>query len=579
MITLQLAKQIGFLLIAILPISYFIFKIFDYITGRSAVKMSKTNVICTNITGSFTAKDRIVKTLNFETFTIERPDNKDFLKLVNLTNNEELFIKEQSLKNTPELQKIAIPTYFCRYPKTHELEKIIIEFLQKAQFNKDEIEDQYEILEKVTPQNDSKISTVVLQDRRTKEIFAFSKGNPKEILAQCNRVLENEKNKKLTASKKRTLTQKFKRLNQSGQKLIAYSFRPLPLKKQSKYTSAFTEKDMVFTGTIGLIEPLLEIPENTINIAQALNIKTYVISHKREREAVGISKTIGLINPKYYEAITGPYLQKLNDKKLKKMLRNKEKDYVFCELTPADKITVIDTLKQMGNKVTTATDGKHSFSSIIGTIHRGKTIKAKNKLLLSHIIPITLAKIILLATAIIFLDTTNIFTPETVTTLITINLITLFLIRIHTNTKDLPKKISPAILKGLLLGTFIVATTFLLLTYHGWTINASTTTLENTLNQKIITGIFITLAIYQLANTIALTKYGKLTRKASLLQKILTFGIIAALAITIIARHKDNLAIMQGIEIQLLIFTIISVITIQQIAKFLTGIKHATPTN
>ncbi len=393
--------KIALVILSATPISLILINRFSRLFSKFHPKLGETTAICTNVTGTLTEENLMVRTFFYDKYKGKIKDESRFIKIQQIHSEKEpILIEKNELLKDNIFRLIAITTFLCHFKKTKLIEETIKKLIMECGFSKHKTEDDYETIQEIPALPTKKLSTIIAIKRKTKEIFAFSKGNAYEILKKCTKITKNGKKIEIDNQLRRKLKKRVKQLNKNGQKVIAFAYKPLPLKRQSTYTEQFTESDMTFLGIMGITNPLKENLKESIELIKKSGVKTYILTKVKERKAVAIGKKQQLINPQYFEAVTGEYLRALSDEKIHKMLANKEKDYVFAELKTADKSRLIDLFRQSGETVAVI-NKKHkiSFKNIVEGIRKGRIISGNYQKFSHHAITCKIAELILLITA------------------------------------------------------------------------------------------------------------------------------------------------------------------------------------
>ncbi|MBI4232376.1 cation-transporting P-type ATPase, partial [Candidatus Peregrinibacteria bacterium] len=263
------------------------------------------------------------------------------------------------------------------------IEEVTTAFLKKCAIDNSQILKNYIVISKIPSSEHKKLSSVVVQNKEDNTIFAYSKGNPYNILEKCTRVYKNERNQELSNETRRKIKDRIKRLNKNGQKIIAFAYKPLPLKRFDHYSEEFTENDLVWVGMIGLSDNINKNMKEYIEEFKQMGIKIYILSETKERKAVAVGRDLKIINPQYFEAVTGEDLRDINGQKLHKMLANKEKDFVFCELKENQKEQIIEELKNAGEIIAYANKDE-SIKKILRGIQAAKREEMNSSRLFAH---------------------------------------------------------------------------------------------------------------------------------------------------------------------------------------------------
>lgn len=340
------------LVLAGTPISLVLINQFSKIFSKSDPSLAKTTAICTNLIGTLTKTSLIARTIFFDKYKGKIRENSDFIKMENTENpGEEKTVEKKELHKDETLKLIAATTYFCKFEKTRQLEETAEIFLKECGINKDQTKNRYKILVKLPPNIEKRLSSIVAIESNTEEIFSFTKGNPYMVLKLCTRTIIEGKRIELTSQLKRKIRKRIEQLNKNGQKVLAFAYKPLPKKRLSTYPEAFANNESVFLGMIGITNPLNANLNEDLEEIKKHGIKTYILTSAKEKKAIAIAKLMKIINPQYFESITGWGLKQLTDQKLAKLISNKAKDFIFTELKKEDKERVVNALKENGENM------------------------------------------------------------------------------------------------------------------------------------------------------------------------------------------------------------------------------------
>lgn len=595
-----LAQQIGTFIAAGIPVSLVLIGLVNKFLTTHHHKLGKTTTICTNIAGVLTKDSLMVRTIYFDQFKLTKDDNQNFLKIENIDSKEELLLEMTGLSKDATLKLIAITINLCRFEKLKEIEKTIINFFVEGGINKHKISNDYQIIQNIPSNKTKKMSTVVTIKKDSKEIYSFTKGHPKTILKKCSRIQIHDKKEEMTHQKRRKIRKYIDKLNNNGQKVIALAYKPLPLKRLDHYSEDFTENDLVFLGIIGVTEPLnTEITEDIKEIQNA-GIKTYILTSAKEKKAIAIGKQLKIINPQYFESITGLYLQQISDQKLTKMLANKEKDYVFCELKEKDKLRIIHNLN-LQKEVVAISDKTHNtnFKEITEGVKKGRIVNYNFRKYTHHALACKIAELLLLIVALII----RVPLPLTITLIIGLDILINFILElalrvdksdIDVMTKNFQQRknklfkkngIINLLTNGLSLGIIISVVFILSLYIYGWTPGEQIALQEN-IYTKPATITITLLAILQIINAFSLRNSKKSIIKSSLFHNpyLVLSTIISILLLYIFLSFnfftsQRSITAISTLEWQLIAFFAVILLVIEEFRKFIIRLVSKNDTS
>ncbi len=394
--------QIFTLLLAATPLSLLVIQLMQKVFFKHQKKLGEITTICTPVIGTLTKNQLSVQSIVFDKYQVKTEESSEFLNVYNKEEKTSFQVEQRELKKEIPLNLMAATVTLCHYPKHERIEEIIGEFFSKCNLHKHQIQLQYDVIQDIPSTREKKISTIIAIKKETDEIFAFNKGNPRKLLQHCTKILINGKKEELNYEIRRKLIRTIKNLNKRGQKLVAFAYKGLPLKRYEHYTAAFTENDLTFVGIVGLGNFLnLEIGAK-ISAVKKAGIKIYILGKNEEKEEVGIAEELKIINPRYFETISNDQLAELDDQKLGKMLENKDKDYVFYKLSDQDQTRVVKVLKASGEKVMMlGNEEKSDLEFLAEQIKKGRALRFNLQKVYAHILATKVTIITLLLSAIV----------------------------------------------------------------------------------------------------------------------------------------------------------------------------------
>jgi Ca2+-transporting ATPase len=120
------------------------------------------------------------------------------------------------------------------------------------------------------------------------------------------------------------------------------------------------EKDLVFVGLLGMIDPPRpEVPPALKKAARA-GIRTIMITGDYPNTARAIAEAIGLLRPGH-QVLTGPELNQMDDSAL---VREVQRTDVFARVSPEHKMRIVEALRADGEVVAMTGDGVNDAPSI-----------------------------------------------------------------------------------------------------------------------------------------------------------------------------------------------------------------------
>ncbi len=524
-------------------------------------KLSKTTSICTPITGVLTKEPVEVKTIFFDKYKaradLNITDSHQF-SLLDTQSKIEIQVKRTDLQKELAINLMAITTCFCHYEKMKNIEEISQNLFKSCAIDQKRIREEYQIITKINSTPEKKISTVVLTNNKTKEISAFSKGNPYKILEKCTRELVDGKKEPIDHQRRHKLKKRIEKMNKKGQKVIAFAHKGMPIKRLENYSEQLCESDMVLVGFIGLVENINSEIIPYIEEIKKNKIKIYIVTGVKEKKAVAIATAMQIINPNYFETIDGETIDSIDDQRFEKMLANREKDYVFCDIQPNQRLRIIQTLEKIG-EITTFANKKHGhgIKELLDHIDRSRKNRKNSGKLISHALNSKLAEIGLLIAALILRAPLPLSISLLIIIDVSINTILELAInndkKSNSQTINHEKIFNPTLLINGILSTLTIGIVyFWSLLRFGW-IPGETIQTDSIAYTKSSTMVFILLAIIQIIAAFQIRK--TLSSIHLILTTIVCVLILKALTSYPALEKIFNLSALNGNEIAVIIFS------------------------
>jgi P-type Ca2+ transporter type 2C len=209
---------------------------------------------------------------------------------------------------------------------------------------------------------DRKLMSVVVIDReRDGHAAIVVKGAPDVLLARCAGERVGGTEHPLTAGRRVTITRGIERLAGGGLRTLGVAYRRLPATATADALAsaadgdavAALEHDLVYLGTVGIIDP--PRPEAPLAIAEArrAGVRLVMITGDHPRTAARIAADLGIADDGS-PTLTGPEIDGLDDDDLRRAVRRVP---VYARVTPEHKLRIVDALQADGGIVAMTGDG------------------------------------------------------------------------------------------------------------------------------------------------------------------------------------------------------------------------------
>lgn len=190
-----------------------------------------------------------------------------------------------------------------------------------------------------------------------KEYFLYEKGAGEIIINKCSYIQERGGIRKMEKADLEKIKAEYSRLTESGLRVIALAFKNLETNpitdKTTKVAWEKINKEMIFVSLAAFKDPLRPDSKNTISLCRQAGIRPIIITGDHPGTAYAIAAELKISFDRS-EVVTGPDLDKMDDRKLREMVK---KFSVYARVSPEHKIRIVKALKHNGEVVAMTGDG------------------------------------------------------------------------------------------------------------------------------------------------------------------------------------------------------------------------------
>ena len=191
------------------------------------------------------------------------------------------------------------------------------------------------------------------------DFVQYTKGAPDALLSRCTHYFESGKILPMTEAKRREILNSNKAMADRALRLLAVAKRDWAEKPENN-APEYLERDLVFLGLTGMIDPIRPEVKAAIAECRGAGIRAVMITGDHRDTAVAIAKELGIITDES-QAVTGAELDRLSDEQL----RRKVTEYgVYARVQPEHKTRIVQAWKARGAVTAMTGDGVNDAPSI-----------------------------------------------------------------------------------------------------------------------------------------------------------------------------------------------------------------------
>jgi Ca2+-transporting ATPase len=249
---------------------------------------------------------------------------------------------------------------------------------------------------------------------------AYAKGAPEVILASCSRIRREDRIAPLAAGDRKAIAASARQMAEQALRVLAVAYKP-------NATITDAEREMVFLGLLGMIDPPRPEAKAAIETCARAGIKPIMITGDHPTTAAAVARELAILTDG--RVVTGAELDALGDLEFARAIDNLQ---VVARVSPVHKLRVVTALQAKGHIVAMTGDGINdapalkkadigvamgltgtdvtkeaadmtltddNFASIVAAVEEGRGVFANIKKYLMFLLSCNLGEILLLAGA------------------------------------------------------------------------------------------------------------------------------------------------------------------------------------
>ena len=296
--------------------------------------LGSSSVICSDKTGTLTQnKMQVTKIANINGETNDKEYIKWLMGMATMCTDVEISKENGKMELTGE------PT-----------EKAIVSKALDEGQNKNELYNVMKRVKDIPFDSSRKMMTTI--HKMPNGYRVITKGAPDVLLKRCNKVYDNGNVTTLDYSKTKLIENQNNKMADEALRVLAIAYLDIP-SLPSRIDTETVEKNLIFIGLIGMIDPPREGVKEAVATCKKAGIKTVMITGDHIITAKAIAKDLGILRGSDL-AVTGEELDKIPQSILQKNIMNYS---VFARVTPEHKVRIVKAYQSTDAVVAMTGDG------------------------------------------------------------------------------------------------------------------------------------------------------------------------------------------------------------------------------
>jgi Ca2+-transporting ATPase len=285
--------------------------------------LGSCNVICTDKTGTLTLNQMTVRDARVK-------DQKMVYTIAALCNNA----------TQSEGKLLGDPT-----------DASLLVYADENGYNRKELEEKNPRLLEIPLDSTRKRMTTVNQIGHDR--YVLIKGAPEVLLQKCSQISSDDEVCSLKVEDTENTMKDLQEMTGNALRVLGFAYRKLGPEEDLEDKESL-EKDLIFAGLVGMMDPPREEAKQAIAQAKKAGIRVVMITGDHKDTAVAIAREIEITDDEEIVALTGSDLDQLSDQEFENMVDDVR---VYARVFPEQKVRIVETLKKKGNVASMTGDG------------------------------------------------------------------------------------------------------------------------------------------------------------------------------------------------------------------------------
>lgn len=231
-------------------------------------------------------------------------------------------------------------------------EGALIVAVTKINYSQDDIRNRFLRLGEIPFSSERKRMSTI-HSSEDGENFIFMKGAPEIVLQKCSHIVGFNKIERITEDNIKQISDGNEMIAKNALRTLAFAYKKVTDDNKANLDEEFVEKDLIFLGLMGMIDPPREEAIEAVKICKQIKVKSIMITGDHKLTAIAIAKEIGIYSEKDL-VLTGEELEKIDDTQLDSIV---DKITVYARVSPLHKLKIVEAWKRKGQIVAMTGDG------------------------------------------------------------------------------------------------------------------------------------------------------------------------------------------------------------------------------
>lgn len=327
--------------------------------------LGTTTVICSDKTGTLTQNEMTVKKV-FVNNTVFDVEGTGYDPIGNILSSGKVvdFNKNDELLTISTISTLVNDAKLIKEDNLYKIigdptEGALLTLSEKMNIKREQLNVEHSRIAEIPFDSTRKMMTTFNENLLNEKIVSCTKGAPDIVIDNCKYILIDGQEVEMTSELKEKILNQNTEFAKSALRVLAFAYRKFE-SLPNELTTENIEKDMIFVGLMGMIDPARPEAKEAIKKCKQAGIVPIMITGDYLETAVAIAKDLGILD-EGSKAIMGRELNKMTEEEICEVVKTTR---VFARVSPENKVQIVSALKKNGHIAAMTGDGVNDAPAI-----------------------------------------------------------------------------------------------------------------------------------------------------------------------------------------------------------------------
>ncbi len=328
----------------------------------SVETLGSTTAICSDKTGTLTQNEMTITKVytDFKEYDVE---GSGYTPKGDISHKGDVIDDDSQIKLIMTIASLSNDANLIEKKGSYEItgdptEAAMLTLSEKWDIVQEDLNEAHPRIDEIPFDSDRKMMTTF--HNIDENYYAMTKGAPDVMINNSSKIIIDGKLEDFTDDLKEKVLKENTKLAKQALRVMAYAFKPYESLENEELTTENIERDMVFVGLTGMIDPPRPEAKAAVEECHNSGIDVFMITGDYFETALAIAKELGIAENED-QAMQGSDLNNKSEEEIREIVKTKR---IFARVSPQNKVQLVNALQANGEVVAMTGDGVNDSPAI-----------------------------------------------------------------------------------------------------------------------------------------------------------------------------------------------------------------------